>query len=232
MDIKDNLYSVLNQFGKENLQIEFQNDIASSISKIKEILDKTIETIYEKTSNEQNIDNCNKFQKPISSLCEAFLHFLLTSSSLPSQRRIKLKDLEIDLVIPDIKTFFQDPRKVIIIKFDKDSSTLEYINRLNVIQPYKDNIWVVSSTPITFYYRNYIIYRNKEEEPSHNLVDHQNERDEKYFYNSQFNNNNNNNNCEKEAIDSHFVPFNKILVDINKFLKDTKHKGFKFLPMS
>src|SRR5215211_3869173 len=85
MDIKDNLYSVLNQFGKENLQIEFQNDIASSISKIKEIL-----------------DNCNKFQKPLSSLCEAFLHFLLTSSSLPSQRRIKLKDLEIDLVIPDI----------------------------------------------------------------------------------------------------------------------------------
>src|SRR5688572_28938036 len=110
MDIKDNLYSVLNQFGKENLQIEFQNDIASSISKIKEILDKTIETIYEKTPNEKNIDNCNKFQKPLSSLCEAFLHFLLTSSSLPSQRRIKLKDLEIDLVIPDIKTFFQDPR--------------------------------------------------------------------------------------------------------------------------
>lgn len=230
MDIKDNLYSVLNHLGKENLQIEFQNDIASSISKIKEILDKTIETIYEKKSNENNVHNWNKFQKPLSTLCEAFLHFLLTTSSLPSQRRIKVKDLEIDLVIPDIKTFFKDPSKVIIIKFDKDSYTLEYINKLNVIHPYKENIWIVSSTPITYYYRNYIIYRNKEEEHSHNLFENQNEKDEKYYYYSQFNNKNNN--CDKEKIHSNFVPFNKILVDINKFLNDTKHKGFKFLPMS
>jgi hypothetical protein len=230
MDIKDNLYSVLNHLGKENLQIEFQNDIASSISKIKEILDKTIETIYEKKSNENNVHNCIKFQKPLSTLCEAFLHFLLTTSSLPSQRRIKVKDLEIDMVIPDIKTFFKDPSKVIIIKFDKDSSTLEYINKLNVIHPYKENIWIVSSTPITFYYRNYIIYRNKEEEHSHNLFENQNEKDENYYYYSQFNNKNNN--CDKEKSHSNFVPFNKILVDINKFLKDTKHKGFKFLPMS
>lgn len=230
MDIKDNLYSVLNHLGKENLQIEFQNDIASSISKIKEILDKTIETIYEKKSNENNVHNCNKFQKPLSTLCEAFLHFLLTTSSLPSQRRIKVKDLEIDLVIPDIKTFFKDPSKVIIIKFDKDSYTLEYINKLNVIHPYKENIWIVSSTPITYYYRNYIIYRNKEEEHSHNLFENQNEKDEKYYYYSQFNNKNNN--CDKEKIHSNFVPFNKILVDINEFLNDTKHKGFKFLPMS
>jgi len=229
MDIKDNLYSVLNDFGKESIQIEFQNDINTSIPKIKEILKKTIESIYlKKPNNEVNVHDFNVNKKPLSSLCEAFLHFLLTTSSLPSQRKIMLREIEIDLVIPDIKTFLKDPEKAIIIKFDKDSSTLEYINRLNVIQPYKENIWVVSSTPITFYYRNYIIYRNKEEEPSHNLVDYENERDEKYCHNSQFNNNN----CEKETIHSNFVPFNKILVDINKFLKDTKHKGFKFLPMS
>ena len=48
MDIKDNLYSVLNDFGKESIQIEFQNDINTSIPKIKEILEKTIESIYRK----------------------------------------------------------------------------------------------------------------------------------------------------------------------------------------
>jgi hypothetical protein len=147
---------------------------------------------------------------------------------LPSQRRIKLRDLEIDLIIPDIKTFSKDPSKVIIIKFDKDSSTLEYINRLNVIQPYKENIWVVSSTPITFNYRNYIIYRNKEEEHSHNLFENQHEQNEKYYHYSQ-----GNVKCDKKTIQSNFVPFNKILVDINKFLMDTQqHTSFKVLPIS
>jgi len=230
MDIKDNLYSVLNHLGKENLQIEFQNNIVSSISKIKEILNKTIETIEtidETKSNDNNVNNCNNVQESLSNLCEAFLHFLLTTSTLPSQRKIKFKDLEIDLIIPDIKTFLKDPSKVIIIKFDKDSSTLEYIKRLNVIQPYKENIWVVSSTPITFYYRNYIIYRNKEEEHSHNLFDNQHEQVEKYYNDSQ-----RNTNSDKETIQSNLVPFNKILVDINKFLMDTQDTSFKFLPIS
>jgi hypothetical protein len=230
MDIKDNLYSVLNHLGKENLQIEFQNNIVSSISKIKEILNKTIETIEtidETKSNDNNVNNCNNVQESLSNLCEAFLHFLLTTSTLPSQRKIKLKDLEIDLIIPDIKTFFKDPSKVVIIKFDKDSSTLEYIKRLNVIQPYKENIWVVSSTPITFYYRNYIIYRNKEEEHSHNLFDNQHEQVEKYYNDSQ-----RNTNSDKETIQSNLVPFNKILVDIYKFLMDTQDTSFKFLPIS
>ena len=36
MSIKNDLYSVLNDFGKESLQIEFQSNINSSILKIKE----------------------------------------------------------------------------------------------------------------------------------------------------------------------------------------------------
>ena len=105
MGIKNNLYSVLNDFGKESIQIEFQNNINSSIPKIKEILTKTIESIYRKKPNGRNVHDFNNSEKPLSSLCEAFLHFLLTISSLPSQRKIMLKDIEIDLVIPDIKTF-------------------------------------------------------------------------------------------------------------------------------
>ena len=182
MDIKDNLYSVLNDFGKESIQIEFQNDINTSIPKIKEILEKTIESIYRTKPNEMNVHDLNINQKPLSSLCEALLHFLLTTSSLSSQRKIMLRDIEIDLVIPDIKTFLKDPEKAIIIKFDKDSSTLEYINRLNVIQPNTANIWIVSSTPVTHYYRNYIIYMNKEEEYSHHLFENKNEKNENYYY--------------------------------------------------
>ena len=228
MDIKDNLYSVLNDFGKESIQIEFQNDINTSIPKIKEILKKTIESIYRKNPNGGNVHDFNINQKLLSSLCEAFLHFLLTTSSLPSQRKIMLREIEIDLVIPDIKTFLKDPEKAIIIKFDKDSSTLEYINRLNVIQPNTANIWIVSSTPVTHNHRNYIIYINKEEEYSHHLFENKNEKNENYYYDY---NRNNDSKHNRKKINSNYVPFNEIIVDIDKFLNDTEHKGFKFLPM-
>jgi len=228
MDIKDNLYSVLNELGKESIQIEFQNDINTSIPKIKEILKKTIESIYRKKPTGGHVHDFNINQKLLSSLCEAFLHFLLTTSSLPSQRKIMLREIEIDLVIPDIKTFLKDPEKAIIIKFDKDSSTLKYINRLNVIQPNTANIWIVSSTPVTNYHRNYIIYINKEEEYSHHLFENKNEKNENYY--SDYNSNNDSKHNRKK-INPNYVPFNEIIVDIDKFLNDTEHKGLKFLPM-
>ncbi|HEU5172337.1 MAG TPA: hypothetical protein VFT83_02320, partial [Nitrososphaeraceae archaeon] len=99
MSIKNDLYSVLNEFGKEALQIEFQSNINSSVPKIKEIISKTIELRYKNKDKEMlDNDNYDDSEKPLSLLCEAFLHFLLTTTSLPSQRKIMLKDVEIDLV--------------------------------------------------------------------------------------------------------------------------------------
>jgi len=224
MDIKDELYSVLNDFGKENIQIEFQKNINSSIPKIKEILSKTIATIYEK---KENIDSdYNKFEKPLSLLCESFLHFLLTTTSLPSQRKIMLNELEIDLVIPDIKTLYKDPKKTLIIKFDKNSSTSEYIKKLEKIQKNKENIWLVSSIPLDINYRNYVLYKNKKE--CHTLFTINKTIDENYInYLVDDENEINNNNILN--IKTNVIPFFNIIVDINNFLKDTKYRGFKFV---
>ena len=225
--MKNDLYSVLNDFGKENIQIEFQNNINSSIPKIKEILSKTIATIYEK---KENIDSdYNNFEKSLSILCEAFLHFLLTVTSLPSQRKIMLNELDIDLIIPDIKTLYKDPKKTLIIKFDKDSSTIEYIKKLDNIQKIKENIWIVSATPLEINYRNYVIYKNIEEcqnlftnnmiideNCNNNLIDGKNEIIKKKHNNI-------------HNINPNVIPFFNIIVDINKFLKNTKYKGFKFV---
>ncbi|HSL13648.1 MAG TPA: hypothetical protein VK882_05285 [Nitrososphaeraceae archaeon] len=225
--MKNELYSVLNDFGKENIQIEFQNNINSSIPKIKEILSKTIATIYEK---KENIDSdYNNFEKSLSILCEAFLHFLLTITSLPSQRKIMLNELEIDLVIPDIKTLYKDPKKTLIIKFDKDSSTIEYIKKLDNIQKIKENIWIVSATPLEINYRNYVIYKKIEEcqilftnnmiiDENYNnyLIDGKNEINKKKHNNI-------------HNINPNVIPFFNIIVDINKFLKDTQYRGFKFV---
>ena len=171
MSIKNDLYSVLNDFGKESLQIEFQSNINSSVHKIKEILSKTIAMRYEKKDKEINNNyNYNDSEKPLSLLCEAFLHFLLTTTSLPSQRKIILNDVAIDLVIPDLKSLYKDPKKGLIIKFDKDSETINYINRLhNKIPLDRKNLWIVSSTPLNINYRNYVIYKTKKDEESHIL---------------------------------------------------------------
>ena len=225
--MKNELYSVLNDFGKENIQIEFQNNINSSIPKIKEILSKTIATIYEK---KENIDSdYNNFEKPLSILCEAFLHLLLTTTFLPSQRKIMLNELEIDLIIPDIKTLYKDPKKTLIIKFDKDSSTLEYIKKIDNIQKNKENIWIVSSSPLDTNYRNYVVYNSNEE--CQTLFTNNKTLDENY--NNYLIEGTNEINKKKQNnihnINPNVIPFFNIIVDINKFLKDTKYRGFKFI---
>lgn len=225
--MKNELYSVLNEFGKENIQIEFQNNINSSIPKIKEILSKTIATIYEK---KENIDSdSNNFEKPLSILCESFLHFLLTTTSLPSQRKIMLNELEIDLVIPDIKTLYKDPKKTLIIIFYKDSSTSEYIKRLDNIQKNKENIWLVSSTPLDINYRNYVLYENKEEYQT--LFTNNKTIDENYnnYLVDDKNEINNDNHNNIHNLKPNIIPFFNIIVDINRFLIDTKYRGFKFV---
>lgn len=225
--MKNELYSVLNDFGKENIQIEFQNNINSSIPKIKEILSKTIATIYEK---KENIDSdYNNFEKSLSLLCEAFLHFLLTITSLPSQRKIMLNELEIDLVIPDIKTLYKDPKKTLIIKFDKDSYTIEYIKKLDNIQKIKENIWIVSATPLEINYRNYVISKNIEESQilfTNNMIIDENYNNYLIDGKNEINKKKHNN---IHNINPNVIPIFNIIVDINKFLKDTQYRGFKFV---
>ncbi|HSF01053.1 MAG TPA: hypothetical protein VLA48_09195 [Nitrososphaeraceae archaeon] len=233
MSIKNDLYSVLNDLGKESLQIEFQININSSVPKIKEIISKTIELRYKNKDKEMLYnDNYNDSEKSLSLLCESLLHFLLTITSLPSQRKIMLKDVEIDLVIPDLKSLNKGAKKSLIIKFDKDASTINYIDRLhNNIPIDRENVWIVSPTPldINSRNRNYVIYKNKKDEESHILFTDNKKMDENsnYFIEKE---NVNINNTNIQNANSNVLPFFNIIVDIDKFLKDIKHTGFKFVP--
>ena len=236
MSIKNDLYTILNNIGKENLQIEFQNNINSSIPKIKEIISRAIVMRNQMKNKENSNTYCSSEYFPL--LCEAFLHFLLTTTSLSSQRKIKLKDIEIDVVIPDLKILNQDPQKAIIIKFDKDLSISNYITRLReTISIPQDNLWLVSSTPLFLPYRNYVIFKNKVNEQSNipfNVDSIDKDSDIFLISNSEKSNGANlNSDLKKRTTSSNnlnVIPFFNIIVDINKFLKDTNHTGFKFLP--
>ncbi|HEX5187381.1 MAG TPA: hypothetical protein VFV86_10880 [Nitrososphaeraceae archaeon] len=234
MSIKNDLYTILNNIGKEDLQIEFQNNINSSIPKIKEIISRAI-LMRNQVKNKENGDT-HYSSKYYPLLCEAFLHFLLTATFLSSQRKIKINDLEIDLVIPDLRTLNQDPQKAIIIKFDKDIAISDYITRLqNTISIPQNNLWLVSSTPLFLPYRNYVIFKNKLNEQANIPFNDDNiDKDTTLISNSKKINDENLNSYLKNratsSVNLNVIPFFNIIVDISKFLKDTNHTSFKLLP--
>lgn len=76
----------------------------------------------------------------------AMLHYLLTNSLIPSQRKVIHDDVEIDIVIPDLRTLRANPKNSIVIcipkQFDKVTIN-EKIKELLKIQPNDKNIWFV-----------------------------------------------------------------------------------------
>ncbi len=79
------------------------------------------------------------------------LHYVLTNALLNSQRKIEYNELELDIVIPDIKTLEKDPKMTLLICIPKSSDKEiidEKISQLENIQPIKENIWLVLSENI------------------------------------------------------------------------------------
>ena len=80
------------------------------------------------------------------SFAESFIHYMLTTALIPSQRKTMLQSVGIDIVVPDAKTLVSSPQNAIIISFPKTNELnviSEYVYDLKKIQPNSDNIWVV-----------------------------------------------------------------------------------------
>ena len=98
------------------------------------IINEIVENCYDQ------IISMDKKEESVGILATGILHYLLTNALLNSQRKVEHKGLELDIVIPDIKTLEKDADKKIIN---------EKISQLSKIQPIKENIWVVLSDEIT-----------------------------------------------------------------------------------
>ena len=96
--IKDILYESINELGEDYLQ---KNILKGNISEtINEILFKT----HNKVGNLEGDSNVN-----IGKLLTSLLHYLLTLVLIPSQRKISKNDIDIDIVIPNLKTLETKP---------------------------------------------------------------------------------------------------------------------------
>ena len=70
---------------------------------------------------------------------------------------------ELDIVIPDIKTLENDPKKTLLIYIAKTSNINEIdekIEKLERVQSEKENIWIVLSEDIPIKKKSFILSKN------------------------------------------------------------------------
>ena len=137
--VKDYLFDYLSK-SKEEIEKLI------SEKKFSEIIDNVIANCYDK------IITLGGKDESVGVLATGLLHYLLTNSLINSQRKVEYNGIEIDIVIPDIKTLEKDPKKTLLICIPKSSNKKiieEKISQLEKIQPEKENIWIVLSENVS-----------------------------------------------------------------------------------
>lgn len=142
--IKDLLYKTL-------------DSIPNNIKRISDDSKSLIKEIFT-NSNIDSLegDKTENYEK----FAESLMHYLLTNALIPSQRKIAPAETELDVVIPDIRTMRTSSRDVIILVFPKTDNKKSIENRLekiNIIQPNKENIWLIQKSSFDLPYKTYEI---------------------------------------------------------------------------
>ena len=145
-DTKDILYSAIAKMGKDKIRMEVINEIEMSERRCIEILEECKKKMTNDLDDEQLVD-----------LCEALLHFMLTASLLPSERKVTWRGAELDVVIPSVKMLNKSPDKTLVIQIIKGNGVLKKIKNAKSVQPHDVNIWTVSARRLEIDYRNYYL---------------------------------------------------------------------------
>jgi hypothetical protein len=141
VELIDLLYQAISEYGEKRIL----SDIAQGESST------TISTIFEYCMS--NLEKAGGSNSEIrGGLAEGLMHYLLTVSLIPSQRKTELQSIDIDVAIPDTKTLASSPEDVIIISFlkTKEPSVIkQQVDKLKKIQPKSENIWMVVDEPLS-----------------------------------------------------------------------------------
>ena len=110
------------------------------------------------------LDRCKKIvnlgnEEYIGSVCETLLHFMLTACTLPSGRKVRIDNINLDIVIPSLHTLRNYLEKAIVIQIVKDSRSITGAQQKNItkIQPNANNLWIVTREPLLGDYVNYTV---------------------------------------------------------------------------
>lgn len=148
--IKDRLYQTLDRISETRIQQEIAQNNSSYL--IRRIL------------SESNIDKLEgESTENYETFAESLMHYILTNALIPSQRKITLNQIEIDIVIPDTRTLGTSKKDAIIILFPKTNNMTAIKTRLekiHTVQPIKENIWLVQKSNLGLPYKTYEIINN------------------------------------------------------------------------
>ncbi|HSB83260.1 MAG TPA: hypothetical protein VLD64_02075 [Nitrosarchaeum sp.] len=125
--------------------------------KFTEIIEDVLKNFYDK------IVSMGEKEEGLGIIATGLLHYILTNALISSQRKIEHDGIQIDIVIPNLKTLDIDPKKTLIIcipKTDDKNSIKQKLDQLEKIQPIKDNIWLVVTEKPNFQNKTYIIDKN------------------------------------------------------------------------
>ena len=166
-EIKQILYSVIEEIGKEKIQADVALNIESSQKYIDIIMRKSIRKIVvsSKSTVDYSEDDDDHDDETIAALCETLLHFMLTICTLPSERKIKVEnDLVLDIIIPNLQSLKIKPDKSIIVQIIKEKVRLNKISQLEFLQPNNENIWLISAKPLSKItkYKTYSVFPNNQ----------------------------------------------------------------------
>ena len=141
--------------------IEKSNNITNLIveKKFDVLINEIIENCYDK------IILMDKKEEAVGILATGILHYLLTNALLNSQRKVDYQGMELDIVIPDIRTLEKDTKMTLLILIPKSSDKKiinEKISQLKKIQPMKENIWVVLSEEISLDCKSFVLSKEND----------------------------------------------------------------------
>ena len=118
------------------------------------IIDEIIQNCYD------DIVLMGEKDEAIGMMATGLLHFLLTNALLNSQRKVECQGLELDIVIPDVKTLEKDSKMTLLILIPKSSDKQiidQKISQLKTVQPISENIWVVLSKDVSIDCKSFVL---------------------------------------------------------------------------
>ena len=135
MEIGEILYSSISEYGEQRVLSDIVQ--GESPDAIKAIFEHCLSNIGK-----------NETVKPDTSgtVAEGLLHYMLTVSMIPSQRKTLFQSVDIDIAVPDTRTLGVSPEDVVVILFPKTDNLDQiksHIEKIKKVQPNGNNIWTV-----------------------------------------------------------------------------------------
>ena len=151
--VKDILYEEISKISENTIQLEISKGNSSKI--ITNLISNCLPRI-ERIS--QNVE------EDYGVFAESLIHYFLKLAIISSQRKVSQENIEVDIVIPDLKTLEKNPNDALIIIFPKSNDNNFIQNRISEIkkiQTIKQNIWVVMHGTVDLENRIYQIKNNR-----------------------------------------------------------------------